>query len=180
MYGPSIFDYTGQLIWYGNETVEVRGQDLHVCDYDDHAVGTHLCYNDALPVAQGGHSSGNVRFFDNTYAEVGVEYGAANGLVAPDIHELNTPGFGSGSYFIQDVYQPTPMDLTAYGGPLDGYVWDGCFQQIDFDSRNVLFQWCSLDYVGLNETYAYMVETPNEYFNAISGNGTEQGPWDFA
>lgn len=101
-YGPMIFDYTGQLIWYGNETVNVRALDLHVCDYNDHGVGTHLCYNDALPVAQGGHSSGNVRFFDNTYTEVGPDYGATNGLVGPDIHELNTPNFGTGSSFIQE------------------------------------------------------------------------------
>lgn len=176
-----IIDNTGQLIWYGNETVQVRAQDMHVCDFNDHGVGTHICYNDALPVAQGGHSSGNIRFFDNTYTQVGgSDYGAVNGLVPPDIHELSTPDFGDGSYFIQDVYQSTPMDLTAYGGPSDGYVWNGCFQQIDLNSHNLLFQWCSLDYIGLNETHAYMTETPGQYSNAISGNGTEQGPWDYA
>ena len=176
-----IVDYTGQLIWYGNESVEVRAQDLHVCDFNDHGVGTHLCYNDALPVAQGGHSSGNIRFFDQTYTEVGgSDYGAANGLIAPDIHELNTPNAGSGTSFIQDVYQLTPADLTEYDGPAQGYVWNGCFQDIDFNSRDVLFQWCSLDYIGLNETYAYMTETVGQYFNAISGNGTTEGPWDYA
>lgn len=78
------------------------------------------------------------------------------------------------------VYQSVPADLTAYGGPEDGYVWSGCFQEVDFNSQDVLFQWCSLDYIGLNETQAYLSETPNEYSNLISGNGTQEGPWDYA
>ncbi|KAL9090097.1 MAG: hypothetical protein Q9159_002162 [Coniocarpon cinnabarinum] len=179
-YGPSIFDYTGQLIWYGNESVEVRGQDLHVCDFDDHGVGLHICFNDALPVAQPGHSSGNIRFFNTSYQEVNTDFEAANGLVAPDMHELNTPNAGNGTYMFQDVYQSTPKDLTAWNGPADGYVWNGCFQQIDLNSHDVTFQWCSLDHVILDETYTFLQQTPDAYHNVISGNGSQEEPWDYA
>ena len=175
-----IFDNAGDLIWYGNDTIRQRSQDLHVCDYNDHGIGTHLCYNDALPVAQGGHSSGTIRFFDSSYSELGNDFGGVNGLGGPDIHELNTPDFGDGSSFIQEAYQSVVRDLSAYDGPVDGYVWDSCFQVVNFDSREAIFQWCTLDHIDLNETYAYMAQTRGQYHNEISGNGTEQGPWDYA
>ena len=179
-YGPQIFDQTGQLVWYGNETVEVRGMDMHLCDYNNHGVLDHVCYNDALPVLpQGGHSSGVIRFLDNTYSQVGPDYGATNGLVGPDIHELRTPNAGDGSSFIQDVYERTPYDMTAFNGTADGFIWDGCFQDRDFASGDVLFQWCSLDHVNPNETYAWPTNS-NLYHNGIDGNGTEGFPWDYA
>ena len=181
-YGGQIVDQNGQLVWYSNETVQVRGMDMHVCDFDNTGVGDHICWNDALPVLpQGGHSAGNVRFFDNSYQQVGgPDYGATNGLPGPDIHELRTPLAGDGNSFIQDSYANVTADLTAWNGSSTGNVWDGCFQEIDFVTRDVLFQWCSLDHVPLNDTYAFMTNDKIHYHNGIDGNGTASFPWDYA
>ena len=104
-----------------------------------------------------------------------------NGLVGPDIHELNTPNAGDGSSFIQDVYQSTPMDLSEYGGPSDGAIWDGCFQEVDFNTRETIFQWCASESgIGLNESYVYPSgNTMGLYVSPISGAGTTDTPWDY-
>jgi hypothetical protein len=146
--------------------------DFHVCDYLG-GIGDHLCFNDALPIQQGGHSSGVIRFFDNTYTQVGPDFGARNGLIGPDIHELNTPAGWEGRCFLQDVYQTVGADLRAYGGPEDGYVLSGCLQDVDIETGNVTFQWCSLDHIPLAETYVGLTS------NAIAGAGTSSRPWDY-
>jgi len=141
-------------------------------------VGTHLCYNDAIPIQQGGHSSGAIRFFDNTYTQVGTDFKNTSGLIAPDIHELNTPAGQNGQYVIQDVYQTIPANLTTFGGPEDGYILNGCFQVINTVNRTVDFQWCSLDYVSPDDTYVYLHKSGRPT-NGIAGTGSKNAPWDY-
>src|SRR4028118_947753 len=45
------------------------------------------------------------------------------------------------------------MDLSAFGGPTDGSVMDGIAQEIEIETGEVLFEWHSLDHVGLGESY---------------------------
>ena len=138
-----------------------------------------MCYNDALPVEQGGHSSGVIRVFDNTYTQVGDDYGAAGDLRGPDIHELNTPMAQSGTTFLQDIYQVRSMNLSNYGGPSNGYILDGCFQEINFLSREVVFQWCSLDHIPVNITYVYPASSGKYTIPGLAGNGRIDRPWDW-
>lgn len=177
-YGPQIIDSNGELIWYGNETITKRAMDLHVCDYKDSNTGDHLCLHDATPIQQGGHSSGLIRFFDNTYTEID-SYNGSGCLIPPDIHDLNTPNGRGGSFFLQDVYQTVPANLSAFAGPEYGYALSGCFQEIRFEDRAVLFQWCSLDYVSLDDTYLYIPQTANRAHNLITGDGSLNAPWDY-
>lgn len=154
--------------------MEKEALDFHVCDYLG-GIGDHLCFNDARPIQQGGHSSGVVRFFDNTYTQVDADFGANNGLIGPDIHELNTPTGYDGQIFLQIVYQTVPANLTAYGGPADGNVLSGCFQEIKIATKAVSFQWCSFDHVPLNQSYISL-KPPG---NIIAGTGTSDAPYDY-
>jgi hypothetical protein len=177
-YGPQIVDRNGELVWYGNETIHKRAMDLHVCDYKTPNIGDHLCLHDATPIQQGGHSSGLIRFFDNTYTEIDSYNGSGN-LIAPDIHDLNTPIGQGGSSFIQDVYQTVSANLSIFSGPEYGYAISGCFQEIRFLDRAVVFQWCSLDYVPLDDTYLYIPQTADKAHNLITGDGSSGAPWDY-
>ncbi|MCJ1247225.1 hypothetical protein MMC30_004439 [Trapelia coarctata] len=172
--GPQIFDNDGNLVYDGYELVEKEALDFHVCDYLG-GLGDHLCFNDARPIQQGGHSSGAIRFFDNTYTQVGGNFGATNGLIGPDIHELNTPAGYGGQIFLQVVYQTVPANLTAYDGPADGAVLSGCFQEIEIASQMVNFQWCSFDHVPLNQSYIPL----NPPGDSIAGTGAADSPYDY-
>ena len=51
------------------------------------------------------------------------------------------------------IYNPVPRDLSSVGGPKDGVVREGIVQELDIETGEVLFEWHSLDHVGLDETY---------------------------
>ena len=161
-------------MWDGYQLVEKRALDTHVCDYL-RSSGDHICFNDALPVNASGHSSGNIRFLDNTYTQITPDFGGVNGLNPPDIHELNTPAGYHGATMIQDTYQTVAMNLTAYDGPAAGYVLSGCIQDIDLRTRDVVFQWCSLDHIPVNQTYVNLKPPAN----GNVGKGTQYSPWDY-
>jgi len=153
--------------------------DAHVCSYMGQK-GTHICYNDAAPIEQAGHSAGVVRFFDNTYTQVATDFGAAGDLRGPDIHELNTPDWESGETFLQDIYEKRAINLTEYDGPEDGYILDGCFQEIEIATKSVAFQWCALEHIPIWHTYTYLQhDGQKNYTTPITANGSYNGPWDW-
>jgi len=45
------------------------------------------------------------------------------------------------------------MDLSSAGGPEDARVLDGIAQEVDIETGEVLFEWHSLDHVGVEESY---------------------------
>lgn len=45
------------------------------------------------------------------------------------------------------------MDLSSVGGPKDGSAMDGIAQEIDIATGEVIFEWHSLEHVGLDESY---------------------------
>ena len=57
-------------------------------------------------------------------------------------------------------------NLIPVGDPLDGVVLDGIVQEIDIETDQVLFEWHSLEHVGLEESYL----KPNDYFHINSIN----------
>lgn len=128
---------------------------------------------------QPGHSSGVIRFFDNSYEQVDADFAAAGDLRGPDNHELNTPRMGGRNSFLQDIYQRREFDLSMFEGRKEGYILDGCFQEIDQTTREVVFQWCALDHVDVDETFVYQNGNPKNYSTAIAGEGAKEAPWDW-
>ncbi len=66
-----------------------------------------------------------------------------------------------------------PYDLSPFGGPAAGKVTEGVVQEIDVATGRVLFEWHSLDHVGLDESHSPVPTTANaawDYFhlNAVS------------
>jgi hypothetical protein len=50
------------------------------------------------------------------------------------------------------IYSKVQRDLSGVGGPVDGVVLDGIVQEIDIETGEVLFEWHSLDHIGLEES----------------------------
>ncbi len=86
---------------------------------------------------------------DSSYREL-TRFRAGNGY-SGDHHEfLITP---------QDtalivIYDSVRRDLSSIGGPTSDVVWQGIVQELDIETGEVIFEWRSLDHVGLDETYA--------------------------
>ena len=87
--------------------------------------------------------------FDASYREI-ARLRAGNGYRG-DHHEfLISPQDTA----LITAYKSVPLDLSPVGGPKGGRAWQGIVQELDVETGEVLFEWESLDHVGLNETYA--------------------------
>src|SRR5919112_5734710 len=84
---------------------------------------------------------------DRSYQQI-RRFGAANGLEGEHHEFLITPQDTA----LITIYNKVQRDLSGVGGPVDGVVLDGIAQEIDIESGEVLFEWHSLDHIGLEES----------------------------
>ena len=95
-----------------------------------------------------GYGQGEYVIFDHSYREI-ARVSAGNGYKG-DHHEfLITPEDTA----LITIYSKVQRDLSGVGGPVDGVVLDGIVQEIDIETGEVLFEWHSLEHVGLDESY---------------------------
>jgi hypothetical protein len=95
-----------------------------------------------------GYGHGEYVLADRTYKEI-IRVRAGNGYKG-DHHEFLIT---SADTALLTVYGEEVMDLSFVGGPVDGRVLDGVVQEVDIETGEVLFEWHSLDHVGLEESY---------------------------
>lgn len=160
--GPMIVDDSGQPVWFqplqGNDEFAT---DFRVQSYRGRPVLTwwegKLVYR---------YGVGEYVILDSSYQEV-ARVQAGNGYHG-DLHEfLITPHDTA----LLTVYNRVHADLSAFGGPKDGVVLDGVFQEVDIGTGEVLLEWHSLDHVGLDESYSRPSEDlkrPFDYFHINS------------
>jgi hypothetical protein len=86
---------------------------------------------------------------DNSYREI-TRVGAGNGYRG-DHHEFL---ISSQDTALITIYNPARQDLSEFGGSKDGIVYEGIVQELDIESGEVLFEWHSLEHVGIEESYA--------------------------
>jgi hypothetical protein len=156
--GPMIVDDQGQLVWFSKNRYAT---DFKVQTYQGELV---LTWWEGKVVA--GHGVGEYVIFDGSYREIN-RVRAGNGYRG-DLHEFFiTPEDTA----LLTAYVPTQTDLSPIGGPEDGAVWDGIAQELDLQTGEVLFEWRSLDHVGVEETYREPPQnpgTPLDYFHINS------------
>jgi hypothetical protein len=138
--GPMIVDDRGQVVWFRPMHIEgVQAMNFKEQSYRGEPVLTWW---------QGRLGFGECMILDSSYREIG-RVRPGNGYRA-DIHEfLITPQ----NTALLTAYNPVPRDLSSVGGPEDGVLVDGIVQEVDIETGEVLFEWHSLDHVGLGESY---------------------------
>ena len=95
-----------------------------------------------------GYGQGEYVILDSSYREL-ARFGAGNGYEG-DHHEfLITPQDTA----LITIYNKLPRDLISEGDPVDRDVLDGIVQELDIETGEVLFEWHSLEHVGLDESY---------------------------
>lgn len=154
--GPLILDDRGQPVWFRPLRVaDLNAMDFKVQNYRGRPVLTWVTWEE-----------GEYVIFDTSYREI-TRIRAGNGYQG-DHHEFFiTPQDTA----LITIYDPQRRDLSPFGGPKDGVVHQGIVQELDIETGEVLFEWHSLEHVGVDETYAKLdqIDGPGlDYFHLNS------------
>ena len=159
--GPVILDSEGRPVWFRPVREEGHdAMDFKVQSYRGEPVLTWW---------QGPHEGwgdGEYLIFDSSYREV-ARFRPGNGLKG-DHHEFLITERDTALF---TVYSGVPMDLLPFGGPPEATVMDGVVQELDIETREVLFEWHSLEHVGLGESTSGPApdqSEPYDYFHLNS------------
>src|SRR5438876_2182637 len=141
--GPMILDNRGDVVWF--KPLDTHGvSDFRVQRYRGKPVLTW--WRGQAPMGVG---RGRYVIYDDTYHQI-TQVRAGHGY-AGDIHEFMISRRNTALF---PVYHQLPDDLTSVGGPKEGRIFDGIFQEVDIPTGRVLFEWHSWPAVGLKESYA--------------------------
>jgi hypothetical protein len=168
--GPMILDPGGGLVWFKPLPTHTSATNLRVQAYGGKPVLTWWQGD----ISVHGFGLGEDVIADGAYAEI-AHVKAGNGLQA-DLHEFQLTPQGTA---LITAYDPILCDLSSVGGPPDGAVTDGTFEEIDVKTGLVMFQWTSIDHVALSESYAPASPTntgwPFDFFHINSINLDQDG-----
>ncbi len=168
--GPMILDQSGGLVWFKPLPTNTSATNFRVQEYRGKPVLTW--WQGDISVHGFGMGEGIVD--DGTYTEV-ARVRAGNGHME-DLHDLQLTPQGTA---LITSYDPIRCNLSAVGGPANGAVTDGTLQEIDVKTGLVMYEWTSLDHVGLTESYESAARTspgwPYDYFHINSINLDRDG-----
>lgn len=148
--GPEIIDDQGRVVWFHALQNGNRATDFHVQTYRGEPV---ITWSEGSGVRNADPNVPEQRtidyIVDRSYRIV-AKVQAGNGLNA-EAHEFKIT---KNDTAIVTIYNRIPYDLSSVGGPADGALIDGVFQEIDVPTGRVLFEWHSLDHVALTESHS--------------------------
>lgn len=135
--GLMAFDEQGELVWWrAADPARVTG-DLDVGRYFGQDV---LVWFEGTAPFGAGHYRGEWVVVDSSYREL-TRIQAGNGLEA-DLHDIAFTDRGT-AYVV--IYSPLIRDLTSIGGRANAVVLEAVIQEIDLLTRDVVWEWHSLD-----------------------------------
>jgi hypothetical protein len=161
--GAVVLDHTGELVWFGPNAKFAHKQDVDVQRLTGEPV---LTWWEGL--IEQGHGVG-VGVIAGPDYKVKHIIRLHNGLRA-DLHEfVITP---RGTALIDAWKVHSHVDLSAVGGPTDGYLFSGAFQEIDIATGKLLFEWDSYDPAGSRVAV-------DETYMTLGVQGSESYPFDY-
>ncbi|MDO8189014.1 arylsulfotransferase family protein [Conexibacter sp. JD483] len=141
--GPMIVDASGRMVWFHPLGDDQLALDVRVQQYAGRPVVTWWQGVNNL-----GLGSGVGEIYDSSYRAVATVH-AGNGLSA-DLHEFLLTPRGTA---LLAAATPVVWDASAAGGSRRAVVYDDVVQEVDVSSGLVLFEWHSLDHVGVAESH---------------------------
>ncbi len=139
--GAMIMDTRGDLVWFSPDTANNSKMDFQLQSYRGEPVLTWF----QGKVVRGGHGEGVVVIADSSYRTIHT-IRAWDGLTA-DFHDFVVTPQGTA---LVTAFRTVDMDLSALGGPADGWLLSGVAQEIDIATGKLPFSWDSLDHVPLS------------------------------
>jgi hypothetical protein len=166
--GQEIVDGQGRPVWFAPLPSGETSYDLRVQEYRHEPVLTWI-------QSQGAFSTGpTTDYVVDRHYNVIATVSAGNGLTA-DIHEFFLTREGTA---LITIYNTVTRDLSSVGGPKAGLVTEGVVQEINVANGNVIFEWHSLDHIGLDESYLPLpasATTAWDYFHLNAVRVDEDG-----
>ena len=138
--GPLIIDSKGQPLWFLPRS-DVTAIDLRVQRYRGAPVLTWW-----EGTVFGGYG-GQFVIADTSYRVI-TKLQAGNNHKS-DLHEIVIT---SRNTALISIYNEIRTDLSSVGGAVDGRLVEGIVQEIDIESKRVLFEWHSFDHIALDES----------------------------
>ena len=143
--GSLIIDDRGQVVWFRPLRNPIfpssRAMNFEVQTYRGE------------PVLTWGETPGEYVIFDRSYQEI-ARFKASNGYNG-DHHEFHISPQDTA---LITIFNAVPRDLSSMGGSKDSVAMQGVIQELDIETGKVLFEWQSIDHVGLDETYVTPAE----------------------
>jgi Arylsulfotransferase (ASST) len=162
--GPMIIDSDGSLVWF-LPTTPHTAMNLRVGSYRGHSV---LSWWEGK--AERGLGTGTHVILDDQYRTIArLPAGAGR---QSDLHEFLITDRNTA---LVTSYEVRAVDLSPVGGPRSGVAIGGIVQELALPSGRVLFEWRSLDHVGVDETHAVWDGHPLDYFHINSIGTTHDG-----
>ena len=96
-----------------------------------------------------GYGQGTWVIADTSYREIARV--KAVGDVGGDLHDIELTDEGTA---LIPIYKIVPQDLTPIGAYADGEAIDSVIQEIDLETGELVWEWSSLEHVGLTESLA--------------------------
>jgi hypothetical protein len=158
-----IFDNAGNLVWFrplpeGRDAADFRTQEYRGKSVLTWWQGKTITF---------GYGLGENVIANANYRTISVVR-AGNGLMADEHEFLVTP---HGSAWVL-AYSPVQMSLASVGSPAQ-IALDCVIQQVDIHTGLVMWEWHSLDHVGLSESYSKPPASPTGVFDYFHLNSLE-------
>ncbi len=135
--GPIILDNKLQPVWVYPVGTNVTSTNLRQQSYNGKPV---LTFWTGVVTETGASTSGQVNIVDNHYRKVATIKAAAPWVIS--VHDAVING---GDIWVT-VYRNVPgQDLSAYGGPSSGIVYDSGVQEYDVKTGKLLYTWDALN-----------------------------------
>ncbi|KAL1970003.1 hypothetical protein VTN77DRAFT_6408 [Rasamsonia byssochlamydoides] len=139
-----IYDQAGNLVYQGPDEVTAN---VNVQTLFGQPVLTFWT-GDMLAI---GYGYGKVHILDNTYKEIYTvslpgDFVTPSGTAEPSYIDLHESKITERNTMLVTAYNITQANLTAVGGPADGWMLASHFFEIDIATNEVVFSWNALDY----------------------------------
>jgi hypothetical protein len=162
--GALIVDSAGEPVWF-HRTRASAVTNLRVAHFRGKPVLTWW-----EGATKQGLGEGSFVVADRAYREI-ARLDAAAGRPS-DLHELIlTP---RGTAYVSS-YETHAADLTGVGGPKKGQVVGGVVQELELPHGRRVFEWKSLQHVGIAEAHQEVAKGPYDYFHLNSIEPTPDG-----
>jgi hypothetical protein len=158
--GPMIFDNTGQLVWFDPLPAGIEATNLREQTFEGKPVLSW--WQGYIP--REGFGEGEEIVVNSSYRKL-MHVRAGNGY-RTDLHDFHITAQDTA---LLTVFNPVDCNTSSVGGPSDGAVTDGVFEEIDLHTGLVRREWHSLDHVPLSASYSPArgtgISWPYDYFH---------------